>query len=98
MKQTINFTDFQRAFTDCNREDNFSYEALQALFNWLEEYEEDIGEEIELDVIEICCEFTEYENLEELQERYTDIESLEDLHLYTQVIELDNGGLVIQDF
>ena len=98
MKQTINFTDFQRAFTDCSREDNFSYEALQALFNWIEEYEEDIGEEIELDVIEICCEFTEYENLEELQERYTDIESLEDLHLYTQVIELDNGGLVIQDF
>ena len=98
MKQTINFTDFQRAFTDCNREGNFSYEALKALFYWLEELEEDTGEEIELDVIALCCEFTEYESLEELQESYTYIESLEDLHLYTQVIELDNGGLVIQDF
>ena len=98
MKQTINFTDFQRAFTDCNREDNFSYEALQALFNWIEEYEEDIGEEIELDVIALCCEFTEYESLEELQESYTDIKSLDDLYDHTQVIELDNGGFVIQDY
>ena len=74
MKQTINFTDFQRAFTDYNREDNFSYEALQGLFDWLEEYEESTGVEVELDVIAICCEFTEYESLEELKESYTDIE------------------------
>ena len=98
MKQSINFTDFQRAFIDYGREDNFSYEALHALFNWLEDYEENIGEEIELDVIALCCEFTEYESFEELQKNYTDIESLEDLGYLTHVIELGFGRLVIQDF
>ena len=29
--------------------------------NYLEEYEQDTGEDLELDVIGLCCDFTEYE-------------------------------------
>jgi len=58
MKTTISFYDFRRAFEEC-RPDNFSHEALGLLFNYLEEYEESTGEEIELDVIALCCEYSE---------------------------------------
>ena len=72
MKTTINFYDFERAFVDANRSSNFSYEGKKALFDYLEEYEADSGEELELDIIALCCDFTEYENLEEFFSNYSD--------------------------
>jgi hypothetical protein len=58
MKQTINQYEFRNAFQNM-RPDNFSYEGLEILFNGLEQYEVDTGEEVELDVIAICCDFSE---------------------------------------
>ena len=58
MKQTINFYDFERAFKAI-RPDNFSYEGLRVLFDWFEQMDDDCGTETELDVIAICCEFSE---------------------------------------
>ena len=80
---------FADAFRRMGRENQFSREALEALFNYLEEYEQDTGEEIELDVIGLCCDFTEYETAiaaaedygftSELEaEDYEDVESYED--------------------
>lgn len=59
MKTTISRYDFERAFVDAGRKDQFSYEALGLLFDYLEEYEESTGEEIELDVIALCCDYSE---------------------------------------
>jgi hypothetical protein len=59
MKTTVSRYDFERAFVDADRKDNFSYEALGLLFDYFESYEEETGEEIELDVIAICCEYSE---------------------------------------
>lgn len=59
MKTTLTRYDFERAFTDFDRKENFSYEGLKALFDYLEDYEEQTGEEIELDVIALCCDYTE---------------------------------------
>ena len=58
MKKTINIHQFRDAFMDI-RPDSFSYEGLELLFNWYEEYEDSTGEEMELDVIAICCEWEE---------------------------------------
>jgi len=58
MKQTINLYQFREAFRLHERE-NFSYEALGFLFDWLEQYEADGGEEIEMDVVGLCCDFSE---------------------------------------
>lgn len=69
MKQSINEYDFIKAFEEC-RPDNFSRDGLIALYAYLEEYEDDTGEEIELDVIALCCDFTEYDSLEEFQADY----------------------------
>ncbi len=70
MKKTINFYEFERAFAGMDRKENFSYEGLKLLFEYLEEMEEDAGIEIELDVVGLCCEYSEYESLEEIAENY----------------------------
>lgn len=68
MKTTVDFYDFKRAF-DAVRPENFTYEGLEILFNGLEEFEEDTGEEMELDVIAICCDFYEMDE-DELKRSY----------------------------
>jgi hypothetical protein len=67
MKTTVHFDDFRHAFNSI-RPDNFSREGLEQLFDYFEEYEKSTGEEIELDVIAICCDFTEdsFENIADL--------------------------------
>lgn len=70
MKQNVNLYNFQDAFEKSGRGGQFSYEALQALFNYLEQLEEDMGEEIELDVIALCCEYMEIEDDEEQYKEY----------------------------
>lgn len=58
MKQTVNVYQFRDAFQKI-RPDNFSYDGLTILFDYLERFEEECGEELELDVIGICCEWDE---------------------------------------
>jgi hypothetical protein len=105
MKQTINFSHFVDAF-QAIRPDNFSYAGLQVLFDYFEELEEDIGEEMEMDVIAICCDFGEYD-LEDLQREYGDHEGeqweeLEDaiewLEERTTVIATDDDTVIVQAF
>ena len=82
-----------------NRNEHFTCEGKRALFDYLEECEESIGEEIELDVIALCCEYTEYKNLAEFQESYSDIESVNDLENNTTVIPIDGTeGFIIQNY
>jgi len=100
MKITINDDRFAQAFRDAGRGDNFSYAGLQALFEYLQAYEDDGGEEIKLDVIAICCEFTEYEDLEEFQDAYgAEYEDIDDIAYHTLVIPIaGTDGFIIQDF
>ena len=99
MKRTVNVYDFRQAFKDSGRNDNFTYEGLGALFEYFEGLEEDTGEEMGLDVIGICGEFSEYEDLKEFQENYSEeYKTLEDIEERTIVIPIDNKRFIIQDF
>ena len=100
MKITINEYQFEQAFKNAGRGNQFSYEALKALFEYLQSYEDDGGEEIELDVIALCCEFTEYEDIEDFQSTYgTEYETLEDIEYQTIVIPIaGTDGFIIADF
>jgi predicted ArsR family transcriptional regulator len=70
MKQTINLYDFRRAFESI-RPDNFSYEGLEVLFDSFEQLEQDTGNDMELDVIGVCCEFQE-STVDEVIDGYMD--------------------------
>ena len=98
MKSTVSLADFRDAFQI--RKDQFTYAGLEALFNYLEQYEEDTGEEVELDVIALCCEYTEYANLAEFQQDFDaeEYQTLEDIEDHTQVIRVDEESFIIQQF
>lgn len=70
MKQIINFSQFCDSF-EGSYKDHFSYKGKQALFDYLEEYEDSCDTEVELDVVALCCEYTEYEDAEEYDRAYT---------------------------
>jgi hypothetical protein len=65
MKQTIGLCQFQNAFELMGRADNFSYEGMELLFDYFEELDPDM----ELDVVGICCEYSE-STLSEIVEAY----------------------------
>ena len=101
MKQTVHESDFRNAFVTYRREDNFSYLGLSALYWWLRNFEEDAGKEIELDVIALCCDFTEYDDLDEFHESYDkdEYKTIEDIADKTTVIPIgDTGGFIVGDF
>jgi hypothetical protein len=89
MKQTISESDFINAFVVMDRKENFTYEGRKALYEYFTQYEEETGEEIELDVIAICCEYNE-EHLSDIMKNYTDVESLDDLRDKTTVVWVDD--------
>ena len=60
MKQTVYVGDFRDAFDRMGRGNNFSYEGLGILFDYFEEVDPDF----ELDVIAICCDFSEMDEQE----------------------------------
>ena len=95
MKQTVNKEDFMHAFHAYNRHEQFGYDALSVLFDYYEQLEDDIGEEIELDVIAICCDWSLY-TPEEIQEQYDmDVETLRD---NTTVLNVDDDIYLVQSF
>jgi hypothetical protein len=78
MKTTVSKYDFERAFVDADRKNQFSYEGLAVLFDYFEDYEEQTGQEIELDVIAICCEYSE-DNPDDIISNYSiDVEGMDD--------------------
>lgn len=99
MKQTVTFYLFDNEFRGSSYEQNFSYEGRRALFEYLETYESDTGEELELDIVGLCCDFTEYEDIEEFKNDYPDYETMDDIVNATTVILIgDTGRFIIQDF
>ena len=105
MKTTVTSYQFVESFRVCGRETQFSVPALRALFEYLEEYEDFCGTELELDPIGLCCEWAEYPSALEAAKDYgfkdgidsKDESALEWLENRTQVVEF-TGGVVIQSF
>jgi hypothetical protein len=98
MKQSINMYDFERAFKNFER-DNFSYDGLKALFEYLEEYEDSTGEEVELDVIALCCEYMEYDSLKEYNDDYgTKYSEIDAIQNDTTLIKIDDNSFIIQQY
>lgn len=109
MKTTVNLSSFRQAFIDMGRKENFSYEGLEVLFDYLEEMEQSTGEEMELDVIALCCDFSE-ESWQTIAESYDiDLSECEDdeerkeavrdyLDYHTMVAGETDGGFVYVNF
>ena len=100
MKTSVNMYEFVKAFDDHGRSDNFTREGRKVLYEWFEQYEDDCGEEIDLDVIAICCDFEEYKNIEEFWTEHNkeDYPTFDAIRENTTVIEIDESAFIIQAF
>lgn len=106
MKQTVSASDFIDAFRAYDRQDQFSYDGLHALFEYLEGIESDTGTEMELDVVALCCDFTEHASAKEAAQEHgweadpekdeeeSEEAALEFLRDVTQVIPHDSGVII----
>jgi hypothetical protein len=112
MKMTLNTSQIADALKNdtCAR---WSYNGSLALAKYLEEYEESTGEELELDVCAIRCDFYEYSSLLDWADEYLgeDNSKLDDddaicereneireyIQDHGQLIEFD-GGVIVSRF
>ena len=93
MIQTINVSDFRDAFRACGRKDQFSYEGLGILFDYLEEIDPDF----DLDVIALCCDYSE-DSPEDIAESYgIDLPEDQDEIEHKEIVRdyLDNHTTVV---
>lgn len=101
--------DLYEEFKLYNRHEQFSHEGFAALFNYLEQYSEDTGEPLVLDVIGICCDWSE-EHYKDISQNYgidladcaDEEEAIEAVMEYlsdnTQVISLSEGKFLYVNF
>lgn len=124
MIKTIGFSEFVDSFSGSYK-DNFTYKGKRALFDYLENIEEETSEPYDLDTVALCCEYSEYPSAWEAMEQYqpedmptvdevTDADGSGDdlptiqakseklahewLEDRTTVIDVEGGGVIIQQF
>lgn len=88
MKTSVSFYQFCDAFQDAGRQDQFSYDAKRALFDYIEQYEADCGTEYELDPTALCHEYEEADVIDIIKQYAIEIEENSDEdEVKEQVIE-----------
>ena len=75
MKTTLNTSDIAHALKS-DENAAWSWNGAHALAEYLEEYEESTGEELELDVCAIRCDFSESESLQDWLMEHHGVETL----------------------
>ena len=81
---TVTESMFHDAFKSHDCMANFSREACTLLFNMIEELEEGSGEPIELDIVALCCDYSE-STLEDINMDYgQEFETLEEVEEWLQ--------------
>jgi hypothetical protein len=104
MKQTINLSQFRDQF-QAIRPDNFSYEGLEILYDFVEEMIPDY----DLDVIALCCDYSEASIKELIDSFDIDLEGVEPEEIDGAVLDYINdhsivlgvtydGSIVFQNF
>lgn len=69
MKKTLTTSDIAHELLQ-DESANWSYNGAYALANYLQEYEEETGEEMEFDRVAIRCDYSQYESLQEWADEY----------------------------
>lgn len=63
--QTVNPSDLHHLACKMARGDNFGYKGWRKIGDYLESLSDNLGENIEIDIIAICCEYSMAESTEE---------------------------------
>ena len=102
MKTTVNFNDFVDGFQKIGRGNQFSFNALELLYNYLESVEKETGTEMEFDPIAICCSFSEYTVSDFNNDFRTKFETLDQIGKYisdyTEIIGKTKNSIVFENY
>jgi len=88
MKMTMEFYDFRNIFRE-HRPDNFTDDGLIALWRFLEEFEEEMGVEIDFNLADISSSYAEYASPKEHFEECGDYD-------HVLVATTATGGLIVR--
>ena len=95
----VSKSEFRDEFTKMNRENQFSYKGVNALYDYLDNFYSEADKPYELDINEICCSFTEYDNLQDFNKDYNrEYESIDEIVDDTEVIRIDDNSFIIANF
>lgn len=101
MKKTVDSYYFINEFNS-RLPNQFTYEGLESLYDYFDDYEKSTGEEIELDVIAICCDYAEYSK-DELVMDYGHLGDsleaiIEAIREESYIIDVPNGNYIVRAF
>jgi hypothetical protein len=97
--ETVNVHSFREAFKMMDRQNQFSYDGLEVLFDYLDDCEQDV----ELDVIAICCDFEEvtFEDMrgtEDLDDDASEEDILEYLESVTTIVGTTDDSVIYYQY
>ena len=96
--ETLSFWQFRDALKR-DEYNNYSNEAIEALFDYFESLSDDIGEDFEMDVVAIRCEWSEY-HVQDLWDEYSNIFEDNDIDSddYNKQLEILSEHTTILDY
>lgn len=75
--ETINPSNLFHMACRMGRGEQFGYKGWQALGDYLEQLSEDIGEDIEVDIVGICCDYSSADSAEDWWQEYGEYSSID---------------------
>ena len=94
--QTVYSGDLYNLACDMNRGKNFGYSGWQAIGDYLENRSDEIGEDVEIDIIAICCDYSMAESADEAWEQVVKFGSIDDEEW--EEMEEDEMLAVVSDY
>lgn len=75
--ETINSSDLYHMACRMDRGDAFGYKGWNAIGKHLEQLSEDIGEDIEVDIVGICCDYSSADSAEDWWQEHGEYSSID---------------------
>ena len=97
MVQTVDRSMFVAEFYSYGRADSFSRLGLEALFDHCEELGTD-DEPFVLDVVALCCDWSEYDSIADALKDFVENADGDDLRRMTTVLDVENGHVLVEAF
>lgn len=94
--QTVNANDLYRMACKMNRGNNFGPDGWRAIGDYLESLSDDLGEDIEIDILGICCEYSMANSADEFADMYdefmdeVDPEEWDEMTEEDKLVEIEN--------
>ena len=94
----VNFSAWKRAFENHERYSTYTDAGHRSLFDYFDQLADDLSVAIELDVIAICSDYAEYENLAEFNDMHSEnYNCITELMQDTVLIPVESSALKMID-